>query len=307
MDYYMQFDRVFGSMNPYPYNRSMVHRIDASRRSLEGCLFIDRVLQALNLSQVTSIYPPKNDDSLRQLHKQICSNIDVALHHKLSVIYYLLLDMDGEGHVGDTRADHFAVTSGLPSRYQIFMKGLWLMDAKKFELALEHLTHPSLISDFADDIITVLVRHAKDDDYTLPLAYYHTVQPNINDSSALQLLFEAIARSNVLEAFEFSRSHAEYMRRPLFQQLVSVVLKSGPDEETAKRAFELTSLPFDADEETWFREYLESGQGKGLAAAKDTLVMRSIATGQAITSGENGTWAVLLESFKAGNGGRAQA
>jgi len=181
------------------------------------------------------------------------------------------------------------------------------MDAQKFELALEHLTHPSLISDFADDIITVLVRHAKDNDYTLPLAYYHTVQPSIKSSDALQLLFEAIARSSVLEAFEFSRSHADYMRRQLFHKLVSVVLESGPSEETAERAFELTSLPFDADEEQWFREYLESGEGKRLEAAKDTLLMRRIATGHAVASGEKGTWAILLEGFKTGNGGRAPA
>jgi hypothetical protein len=187
------------------------------------------------------------------------------------------------------------------------MKGLWLMDAQNFEVALEHLTHPSLISDFADDIITVLVHHAKDGDYTLPLAYYHTVQPSIQSSSAFQLLFDAIARSSVIEAFEFSRSHADYMRRQLFQKLVLVVLESGHNEETATRAFELTNLPFDADEERWFAECLESGEGKRLKAAKDTLLMRRIATGHTAAAGEKGTWAIVFEGVKTGSGGRAQA
>ncbi|KAI3325579.1 nuclear pore complex assembly-domain-containing protein [Xylariaceae sp. AK1471] len=303
---YTQFDRVFGPMNTFPYNRTLVQRIEASRQSLEGSLFIDRVLKALNLAHVASNYPPKNENALRQLHQHICDTNN-TLHHKLSILYYLLLDLDGRANDGDSRADSFASFAGIPDRYQIFMKGLWLMDAQDFELALEHLTHPSLISDFADDIITVLVRHAKNGDYTLPLAYYHTVQPSIQSSAAFQLLFDAIARSSVIEAFEFSRSHADYMRRQLFQRLVLVVLESGRNEETAERAFELTSLPFDADEERWFKECLESGEGKRLKAAKDTLLMRRIATGRTAAAGEKGTWATVFEGVKTGSGGRAQA
>ncbi|KAI1810384.1 nuclear pore complex assembly-domain-containing protein [Poronia punctata] len=307
MDYYLQFDKVFGSVNPFPYNRSLVQRIETSRRSLEGSLFIDRVLKALNLSQVARSYPPKNENGLRQLHQRICDDNKIALHHKLSIIYYLLLDADGNTSDGDRTAEEFASLAGVPDRYQIFMKGLWLMDGLNFEVALEHLTHPSLISDFADDIITVLVRHAKDGDYTLPLAYYHTVQPSIKSSHALQLLFDAVARSSVIDAFDFSRAHAEQMRRQLFQRLVSVVLEGRPDEETAERALELTSLPFDAEEEQWFKEYLESGEGKKLGAARDTLLMRRIATGHAAPAGEKGTWAILMEGVKTGNGGRVQA
>ncbi|KAI0454609.1 nuclear pore complex assembly-domain-containing protein [Xylaria acuta] len=303
---YSQFDRVFGPVNPFPYSRTVILSIEAWRRSLEGSLFIDRVLKALNLGQVAKNYPPKNENALRQLHQHLCATNSITLHHKLSILYYLLLDIDGRSSDGETKAESFASLAGIPIRYQIFMKGLWFMDTRNFELALEHLTHPSLISDFADDIITVLVRHSKDHDYTLPLAYYHTVQPSIQSSSALQLLFDAIARSSVLEAFEFSRSHADYMRRQLFQRLVSVTLES-ETREVAEGAFELTSLPFDADEEQWFKEYLESVEGKRLKAAKDTLVMRRIATGHGVAAGDRGTWATVLEGFKTGSGGRAQA
>ncbi|KAI8949454.1 nuclear pore complex assembly-domain-containing protein [Xylaria longipes] len=303
---YSQFDRVFGSVNPFPYSRTVIVSIEASRRSLEGSLFIDRVLKALNLGQVAKTYPPKNENALRLLHQHLRDTNNITLHHKLSVLYYLLLDIDARSSNGEGKAESFASLAGIPDRYQTFMKGLWFMDTRNFELALEYLTHPSLISDFADDIITVLVHHAKDNDYTLPLAYYHTVQPSIQSSSALQLLFDAIARSSVLEAFEFSRSHADYMRRQLFQRLVSVTLQPGL-EEAAEGAFELTSLPFDADEEQWFKEYLESGEGKRLKTAKDTLVMRRIATGHGVAAGDRGTWATVLEGFKTGSGGRAQA
>ncbi|KAF2967809.1 hypothetical protein GQX73_g5739 [Xylaria multiplex] len=304
---YSHFDGVFGPVNPFPYSRTVILSIEASRRSLEGSLFIDRVLKALNLGQVASNYPPKNENALRQLHQHICDSNSITLHHRLSIIYYLLLDIDGRSSDGDSKADSFGTAAGIPDRYQIFMKGLWLMDTRNFELALEHLTHPSLISDFSDDIITVLVRHAKGGDYTLPLAYYHTVQPSIQSSPALQSLFDAVAQSSVTEAFEFSRSHADYMRHQLFQRLILVVLDSGRREDTADRAFELTSLPLDADEEQWFKEFLESGDAKRLKNAKDALLMRRIVTGQGVVAGEKGNWATILEGIKTGSGGRVPA
>ncbi|CAJ2509658.1 Uu.00g146840.m01.CDS01 [Anthostomella pinea] len=306
-----RFDRIFGPMNPFPYNRNILQRIEASRPDLGGSLFIDRVLKALDLSQATTIYPPKNENALRQLHKHICESNNITDRHKLSIIYYLLLDIDDQNTPGESKneskADSFAEHAGVPNKYQIFMKGLWYMDSQDFERALEYMCHPSLIPEFADDIITVLVRHATDDhDFTLPLAYYHTVQPVIQSSPALHLLFDSLARSNVTEAYEFSRSHADIMRRQLFQRLVLSVLESARNDEGAERAFELTSLPFDADEEKWFKESLEGSEGKKLKFAKDTLLMRRIATGNASLGGEKGTWAVILEGFKTGNGGRAQ-
>ncbi|KAI1826544.1 nuclear pore complex assembly-domain-containing protein [Xylaria intraflava] len=301
---YTRYDLAFGSMSPFPYSRSTIQSIEASRRALEGSLFIDRVLKALNLAKAASNYPPKSESALRHLHQHICDSNNITLHHKLSILYYLLLDIDGRTTDGTSKAGAFATLTGIPDRYLIFMKGLWLMDTQNFELALEYLTHPSLISDFADDIIRVLVLHAEDGDYTLPLAYYHTVQPSIQSSAALELLFDAIAQSSVTEAYEFTRSHADYMRRQLFRRLVLVVLGSARSEEAAERAFELTSLPFDDDEDQWLVECLESGDGKRLKTAKDTMLMRRIATGKAVVGSEKGTWATVLEGFKTGSGGR---
>lgn len=253
----------------------------------------------------TSHFPPKNEAALRQLFEHICASKTATIHHKLSVVYYLLLDVDDQH--GSTRAEAFAQRASLPTSFKIFIKGLWLMDAQQFQVALEYLTHPSLQPDFVDDILTALVRHAKDGDYSLPLAYYHTVQPLIQLSSTLELLFTALARSSVVEAFEFTRSHAECMRRQLFQRLVSTVLESSRNDQSPSKALDLTSLPFDAQEEQWFRECLESGDCKKLSIAKDTLLMRKIATGQVVNGSEAGTWGVVLEGFKTGTGGRAQA
>ena len=51
----------------------------------------------------------------------------------------------------------------MPQKYSIFMKGLWLLDSAQFDLALEYLTHPSLVPDFADDIVVALARHSARD------------------------------------------------------------------------------------------------------------------------------------------------
>ncbi|KAI0023300.1 nuclear pore complex assembly-domain-containing protein [Xylariomycetidae sp. FL0641] len=305
---YTDFDRVFGPLKPFPYNGPKIQQVEVNRRPLQGALFIDRVLKALQLSQAATNYPPKNEKALRNLHEQVCENNNTTIHHKLSIIYYLLLDIDVRIPGGSQKAEYFASTAGIPPKYSLFMRGLWYMDNLYYEAALEYLTHPSMLSEFADDIITVLVHASKNGDFTLPLAYYYTVRPNIQSSAALELLFDALAQSSVPEAFDFTRSHAETMRQQLFQRLVLTVLGSARDEESAEKAFELTSLPFDADEERWFRECLTSGEGKRLRAAKDTLLMRRIATGNAAAvSGEKGTWAVVLEGFKKGSGGRTLA
>ncbi|KAI1075141.1 nuclear pore complex assembly-domain-containing protein [Whalleya microplaca] len=312
-----QFERVFGSLDPFPYDRAFIQKVESRRRSFEGSLFIDRVLKALNLAKAASNYPPKNEMVLRQLHGQICESKLIAYHHKLSIIYYLLLDIDERAaskssqtlrSLDGSKAESFASRAGIPGKYQIMMKGLWYMDAAAFEIALQYLTHPSLQPDFVDDIIAVLVRHAAAEgrgDFTLPLAYYHTVQPIVQSSPALALLFDAIARASVADAFRFSRAHADFMRRPLFQKLVLSVLAAPRGDDTADRAFELASLPLDALEEQWLEECLQSGEGKRLTVAKDTLLMRRIATGKGGLGGEKGTWGVVLEGFKTGSGGRA--
>ncbi|XXH02110.1 hypothetical protein Hte_008477 [Hypoxylon texense] len=300
-----QYGRIFGSLDPFPYNRAFVQQIEATRRGLDGSLFIERVLKALNLSNATNLYPPRNEAALRKLFEHICDSTNATIHHKASVVFYLLLDVDDRN--GVDRAQYIAEQLNIPENYKIFMQGLWYMDNQTFDVALQYLTHPSLQPDFVDDIVSVLVRHAPEGDYSLPLAYYQTVQPLVQSPSTLELLFRALARSSIVDAFQFSRSHADFMRRQLFQRLVLTALEPAGGDESAERALALISLPFDTNEERWFKECLEGGEGKRLAVAKDALLMRKIATNQATLGSETGTWAVVLEGFKAGSGGRIQA
>lgn len=175
------------------------------------------------------------------------------------------------------------------------------------QLALEDLAHPSLSPEFSDNIIITLVQNAENDDYSLALAYYHTVKPVLDDPSALEHLFEAMARTSLAEAFYFSRTHPEQTRRLLFEQLIASVLESAGSAETATRATELVSLPLDSAEERWFQEYLTSGDGRKLRKAKDTVLMRRVVTGRHESIADKdlgGQWGIVLGGFKSGMGGR---
>lgn len=153
------FHAVFPPQGATPYNSKDNQEIETLRKSFNGVLFIDRVLDSLRIgagkTPCTSAhcfdhyncvpgrtYPPKGENGLHGLHRQICES-KVSTHHKLSVFYYLLLDYDlVRGHTS-TVADDFVTKSGLPRKYHLMMRGLWHMDRKEFKVCLV-VTLPSL-------------------------------------------------------------------------------------------------------------------------------------------------------------------
>ena len=172
--------------------------------------------------------------------------------------------------------------------------------------ALQDLAHPSLNPEFADDIITAFVKNAEDGDYSFALAYYHAVQPVLRKSESVSLLFGALARTSLTEAFYFSRAHPKQTRQLLFEQLIASVLE-GTGQDVAARASELVSLPLDSAEEQWFEGYLTNGGGRKLRKAKDTVLMRRVVTGRHTDVSDRnlgGQWNVVLGGFKSGMGGR---
>ena len=124
----------------------------------------------------------------------------------------------------------------------------------------------------------MLVLHAKDNDYSLPLAYYHTTQPVFKTSEAPDLLFGALVRTSITEALFFSRKYAEHTRRLLFQKLVSTVLED--QALGGARLKELVGLPLDSFEEAWFHKYLTEGEGTKLKGASTAVETRQIITGR---------------------------
>ncbi|KAM5345890.1 hypothetical protein ACJ41O_011751 [Fusarium nematophilum] len=302
---YSNHHHVFAAGVPNPYDRKYQHEIETCRKSFDGTLFIDSVLRAVGISKA-KVYPPKTDNALKQLHQQICE-ASMSTHHKFSIFYYILLDFD-QTSGRDSISEAFVEASGMPQKYQIFMKGLWYLDKQEFSRALEYVSHPSLIPDFADDIITVLVRHAPDNDYSIALSYFYAVQPILKTSAALELLFDAMAQTNVSEALFYSRTYPLHTRELLFRQLVAAVL-DGRSEDFSDRATELAFLPFDTVEEGWFEEYLVNGNGKNHKKAKDTLLIRKIACDQFSEVAKvrhGGQWSGVLEGIKGGISGHAE-
>ncbi|PHH90233.1 hypothetical protein CDD83_4201 [Cordyceps sp. RAO-2017] len=300
-----KFDHVFPASLHVPYDRALQHSIEDHRKRLDGTLFVDRVMRALGISK-GRVYPPKSEGALKQLHQLICETT-MSIHHKQSLLYYILLDFDVTAPK-HSASQEFAAESGMPVNYQIFMKGLWLMDRQDYQEALEYVAHPSLNPDFADDIIIALVRHTPDKDYSLALSYFYSVRPILKTSLALELLFEAMTRSNATEALFFSRTHPQHIREQLFRQWVRLVLEDHQSKASPEQGSELAFMPLNPAEEAWFEEYLLTREGRNLTRAKDTLLIRKITCDRFTEIGKNnasGQWAAVLDGIRIGTGGRA--
>jgi len=308
---YQTFEDVFNFDPEYSYDQAVIQAIDTHRKTLEG-LFVDKVLKMLGIKRPVKLYPPKSNADLRSLHQAVVAS-NAADHHKISVLYYILLDTDTSTGKRYHSAS-FEESSFLPAKYQIYMKGLWHMDRLEFEVALQYLTHPSLIPTFADEILEVLVHHAKDGDVALPLAYYHTVQPTLTATGALESLFSAIVRASVTEAFYFCRSQSDYAHRHMFEMLISLVLNNSPKRTVSDRSVELVNLPMTQEEEGWFEEYLCGGEGRSIRKGRDTVMMRRIGIGKFTKllslDNLNGRsiggldWDMMLEGIQNGLGAR---
>lgn len=131
---FTHFHAVFPADDgPKPYDQNGTKAIETFRKTFDGVLFVDRVLRALGIKDPKA-YPPKGGDAgLRHLHHQILESPGQT-HHKLSVLYYLLLDHDDVRGARSQLAGLFAEDTALPQKYQILMRGLWHMDRKEFKV-----------------------------------------------------------------------------------------------------------------------------------------------------------------------------
>lgn len=117
-------------------------------------------------------------------------------------------------------------------------------------------------------------------DDSLAIAYYLTNAPPLATEDVQRAFYETLCRSNVTEAFYFTRRYDELQRRNYFEQLVQFVHKSPAGQTRSKRAMELVGLPLGEDEEDWFEEALLHGSARSFPGAKDTVMMRRLATGK---------------------------
>ncbi|KAL9589990.1 MAG: hypothetical protein Q9203_001186 [Teloschistes exilis] len=274
-----EFDQVFAFDPVFAYGEQTINKIVKSRRSMDNELFIDLLLKTLSIKGPSEVYPPKSNQDLCKLHKQILKSPSPPAH-KQCVLYYILKDVPSHDKHTAPPAATFAKSVYLPGKYRIFIDGIWLMDRGKYKEALDHLTEPVLIPTFPEKIISTLCAHRQQRaDEDLALAYYYTVKPAIESYKVLETLFARMAASGVAEALFWSRGQPKAFRRKLFERLVNDVLDAPEGEERARKSMELVHLPFDAEEEGWLENYLTEGKGRSIPRAKDALRVRAIATG----------------------------
>ncbi|KHJ35386.1 putative ccch zinc finger domain protein [Erysiphe necator] len=267
------FEDIFDLDQNDFYNDNIIISICDNRKTLQ-MLFIDRIMKILGIKKPHRLYPPKSSDGLKNLHNAVIETNGTD-HYKLSVFFYVLLEFDRVMSTCQS-SEVFVQKSFLPKKYQTLIKGLWHMDHQEFEVALQYLAHPSLIPSFPDEIIEVLCKASKDDP-TLPIAYYHSVQPALSNQQTVNYLLKQLARKSVTEAFFFTRTRNECFQQATFELLIHLVLDQSPG-DVGEKCLELINLPFTSQEEVWFEEYLLLKDGRTLKGAKDVLMMRSIGT-----------------------------
>ncbi|KAF7716985.1 Uncharacterized protein PECH_003204 [Penicillium ucsense] len=276
------FNDIFHFNKKFSYDSKVVDQIISNRKALENQLFADRLLGVAGIKAASKAYPPKTNDDLQSLIEKIVSS-ELDIHHKQALIYYILKDCRS----APDAASRFARECHLPEKYRLFIEGLWNLDRLEFRRAIELLTEPSLIPTFPDEILYVLtLPHLPKHDDGLAIAYYHTTAPPLAGPNVQRAFFETLCRSNVTEAFFFTRKWDECQRRLYFDQLVEFVLKTPAGQTRSRRAMELVGLPFGEDEEDWFEETLLHGTARTFPGAKDTVMMRRLATGR-VTGLEN--------------------
>ena len=291
MAYHEDFEDVFTFSPGYQYDGQVCEKIRANRKQMSNTLFVDRLLKVLGVqggrisrvasgsslmtlltsSPVIKFYPPKTNQDLRTLHQRIIST-NAQDHYKQSIIYYLIKDCARLGRHAKAE-DIFVARSHLPAKYRTFVDGLWHLDHQEAEKALEYLTDPSLTPSFPDEILLEL---CKEDDSTLPMAYYYTVSPPLTDAKVRDAFFGVLCRTSVHEAFFFARKQPHPTRKTLFEQLLHIV---HTERNRADSASQLVNLPLDEDEDIWFEDYLTKGIDHHEEHAADTVMMRRIALG----------------------------
>ena len=288
---WQDFDDVFKQKPDYAPDHKTVENILRHRKEFGDELFFDRIWKSIGLNhrELDSIpfsaliliavasrknYPPKSNQDLRNLWSKIVQ-LPAPDEQKLALLYYIILDCRQSINTDN----FFARRTFLPQKYQLLVQGLWELDHAQFSRALEHLTDPSLALPFADEILYSLLRHPKCD-RALAVAFYISVSPPLKAQKTLDAYFELLFSNNLVEAYYFTRKQDELTHKTLLERLIVKVHEEKIGNTRAEQATLLVGLPFSTEEETWFEECLLHGAASKLQGAKDSVIVRRIATGK---------------------------
>jgi hypothetical protein len=270
------FATIFQSKPDYSPDAKHADTVQKHRKELGGTLFFDRMWQQLSLGKAGRSYPPKSNAELKDIWKKILE-ANVSDEQKLGLQYYLIRDCRN-----NSLEKLFLQKTYLPEKYQILVTGLWELDHIQFSRSLEYLTDPTLLPPtFADDILSVLLRHPKCDQ-SQAMAYYLTVRPPLQDESTLNAYFDLLSQTNVTAAYNFALGHSQH--EALFESLVSSIQSRPPGETRAAAAIQLLGLPLTDEETLWLEDLALDGTAK-LPQMMDTFRMKEMVKGRSATGG----------------------
>jgi len=318
------FNVLFAFDPKFSFSNNSQSQIAVNRQSLGGQLFFDRLLEVLkvkctlrlalttkfaskndsNAQNTGKTYPPTSNKDLRELHKSIIET-SIATHHKLSLLYYILLDCsihstspsrsrrganERQASVASTTAaenaaDAFARQTHLSQKYTFAIQGLWNMDRTQFKPALDYLCQPSLLPTFPEAVLHVLMANGR---YNLAVAYVGTLGSAFNVAALDDVFasyFRSVADAGIATAYAFLQEQAVPDKKGLFEVMVESALSTpitagkGGSAARVERCAQLIDLPFSEKEERWFEDFLVKGEGRSLQGAKQTVAMRWIAIG----------------------------
>lgn len=218
----------------------------------------------------------------------------------------------------------------LDKKFWTFIEGLWSLDHLQFDTAVNHLTHPSIIPTFPDEIMLVLLTHrggqtGSENGDVLPLAYYNCAHPPLANVEVKTAFVRYMAERNVTETFFWIRARPEHEHHQLLEVFVEETIErssSGSSDANGQatgytredKMMEFVGLPFSSEEEEWIERFLTEGKGRNYSNAADTVVMRRIATGRLAQVSRDGigrgrriggvNWEVLTEGVARGLGPR---
>lgn len=136
------------------WSHDRVDSIARRRTQIHGHkLFFDELLSFASIDP--ALYPPRSDDQLAALLRAIFNATSLDYLKQLSLVYYLLLDLDARSQShgqNQGAADRFADTYVVLPQFTDAMNGYWLLDNDEYDRAIPFLA----IADFIPKIVRTL-------------------------------------------------------------------------------------------------------------------------------------------------------